>query len=173
MEELKGLFGEDALTYAQLEQKLNASDTIKLANLKSNTYVDINKFAKAQSEAKDYKEKYNALFETTKDYDDVKAKYSQYVEKEENSQMFEKLKAYKIDEKFSKFVFNEVKSTVNDKKDFDTALKEYASQNPQFVSANQKSLFVKKSTTPNLENGQEQPKQENQTMNEILRSSKQ
>ncbi len=40
MEKLKALFGNEALTWEQLESKLKDSKEIKLANLASGGYVD-------------------------------------------------------------------------------------------------------------------------------------
>ncbi len=40
MEKLKALFGSDALTFEQLEEKLKDNKEIKLANLASGNYVD-------------------------------------------------------------------------------------------------------------------------------------
>lgn len=44
MEKLKALFGEDALTFAQLEEKLKDNKDVKLANLATGNYVDKKKF---------------------------------------------------------------------------------------------------------------------------------
>lgn len=44
MEKLKAIFGDEALTYEQLESKLKDNDEIKLVNLKSGGYVDVQKY---------------------------------------------------------------------------------------------------------------------------------
>ena len=44
MEKLKALFGTDALTFEQLEEKLKDNKEVKLANLASGNYVDKKKF---------------------------------------------------------------------------------------------------------------------------------
>ena len=44
MEKLKALFGSDALTFEQLEEKLKDNKEIKLANLASGQYIDKKKF---------------------------------------------------------------------------------------------------------------------------------
>lgn len=55
MEELKKLFGDKALTYAELEAALKDSKDVKLANLASGQYVDKAKFAAAETQANDFK----------------------------------------------------------------------------------------------------------------------
>lgn len=44
MDKLKELFGEEALTFSQLEEKLKDNKEIKLANLASGQYIDKKKF---------------------------------------------------------------------------------------------------------------------------------
>lgn len=44
MDKLKELFGEDALTYSQLEEKLKDNKDVKLANLASGGFVDKKKY---------------------------------------------------------------------------------------------------------------------------------
>ena len=44
MDKLKALFGSDALTFEQLEEKLKDNKEIKLANLASGLYIDKKKF---------------------------------------------------------------------------------------------------------------------------------
>lgn len=50
MEKLKALFGSDALTFEQLEEKLKDNKEIKLANLASGQYIDKKKFDDKVSE---------------------------------------------------------------------------------------------------------------------------
>lgn len=69
---------------------------------------------------------------------------------------------------FSKFVTSEVMSLVNDTTDFETALKDYKKNNPQFFGE----VVVKKvQSSPVLAGGQ-QPKTTNDIMNDILRSGR-
>ena len=55
MEELKKLFGDKALSYAELEAALKDNKDVKLANLASGQYVDKAKFAAAETQANDLK----------------------------------------------------------------------------------------------------------------------
>lgn len=50
MEELKKLFGDKALTYAELEAALQGSKNLKLANLAGGQYVDKAKFAQLETQ---------------------------------------------------------------------------------------------------------------------------
>ena len=74
-----------------------------------------------------------------------------------------------VKKEFSKFVTSEVLSLVNDTVDFETALKDYKKNNPQYFGE----VIVKKvQTSPNLNGGASQPLTTNQIMNDILRSKR-
>lgn len=74
-----------------------------------------------------------------------------------------------VKKEFSKFVTSEVLSLVNDTTDFETALKDYKKNNPQYFGE----VIVKKvQTSPNLNGGASQPLTTNQIMNDILRSKR-
>lgn len=74
-----------------------------------------------------------------------------------------------VKKEFSKFVTSEVLSLVNDTTDFETALKNYKKNNPQYFGE----VIVKKvQTSPNLNGGASQPLTTNQIMNDILRSKR-
>ena len=74
-----------------------------------------------------------------------------------------------VKKEFSKFVTSEVLSLVNDTIDFETALKDYKKNNPQYFGE----VIVKKvQTSPNLNGGASQPLTTNQIMNDILRSKR-
>lgn len=74
-----------------------------------------------------------------------------------------------VKKEFSKFVTSEVLSLVNDTTDFETALKDYKKNNPQYFGE----VIVKKvQTSPNLNGGVSQPLTTNQIMNDILRSKR-
>ena len=74
-----------------------------------------------------------------------------------------------VKKEFSKFVTSEVLSLVNDTTNFETALKDYKKNNPQYFGE----VIVKKvQTSPNLNGGASQPLTTNQIMNDILRSKR-
>jgi hypothetical protein len=74
-----------------------------------------------------------------------------------------------VKKEFSKFVTSEVLGLVNDTTDFETALKDYKKNNPQYFGE----VVVKKvQTSPNLNGGVSQPITTNQIMNDILRSKR-
>lgn len=71
MEKLKALFGTDALTFEQLEEKLKDNKEIKLANLATGNYVDKKKFDDKVSELTAANETISGLQDTVKKYDGV------------------------------------------------------------------------------------------------------
>lgn len=172
MEELKALFGEGSLSYDEFEQKLGeAGETIKLANLKSGAYVDKAKFEKLEKGLEDYKTKYSALEESTKgfdelksQFDDVSTKYNELLGKQEVAEKMDKIKGANVNDKFAKFVYNEVNALVSDEKDFQTVLSEYLKENSQFINS--------KSTYVDLQNGGATVKSANEKMNDFIRRRK-
>lgn len=74
-----------------------------------------------------------------------------------------------VKKEFAKFVTSEVMNNVNDTTDFETALKDYKKNNPQFFGE----VVVKKvQTSPVLNNGGNQPQTTNNIMNGILRGAR-
>lgn len=171
MEELKSLFGDGSLNYEEFSQKLGeAGDTIKLANLKSDRYVDKSKYEKLAESLTSYQTKYDALLESTKDYDNVKAsydditnKYNTLLAKQDETEKMGLISGANVNPKFAKFIYSEVSSQVTDKKDFQTALTEYLKENKEFVN-------IPKSTYTNLQNGIGEALSANQKMNNFIRS---
>ena len=172
MEELKALFGEGSLSYNEFEQKLGeAGETVKLANLKSGNYVDKAKFDKVEKGLEDYKTKYSALEESTKGFgelqskfEDISKKYEELLSKQEVAEKMEKIKGSNVNDKFAKFVYNEVNALVSDEKDFQTVLSEYLKENGQFINS--------KSTYIDLQNGGATVKSANEKMNDFIRRRK-
>lgn len=170
MEELKSLFGEESLSYEQLEQKLSeAGDTIKLANLKSGNYVDKAKYDKVESSVNEWKTKYSALEEKTKDYeslvserDTLKADYTALQSKQAEAEKMGEINSANVNPKFAKFVYSEVTSQMKDGDDFKTCLGEYLKANKEFLNTS-------KGTYVNLEGGTTPPKSKNETMNNLIR----
>lgn len=74
-----------------------------------------------------------------------------------------------VKKEFSKFVTSEISSLVNDETDFDTALKNYKNDNPQYFG---ETIVKKMQTSPELNNGGNQAETTNDIMNSILRSSR-
>ena len=74
-----------------------------------------------------------------------------------------------VKKEFAKFVTSEIMSLVNDTTDFDTALKNYKKNNPQYFGE----VVVKKvQTSPVLNNGGNQPQTTNNIMNDLLRGAR-
>lgn len=171
MDELKTLFGSDSLDYATFEQKLGEAG-INLANLAGGGYVAKGKYDKLAGEYA----KYKADNDPSKyaDYDSIKAERDTLKAEKAERELSAKVTAAGVGERFTKFVMSEVSALVTDKKDFDTALKEYLAANPQFAEQEQpRGFFSRGSTAPNMQGGDEGKKTINQKMNNLLRGKNQ
>lgn len=74
-----------------------------------------------------------------------------------------------VKKEFSKFVTSEVLNLVNDTTDFETALKNFKKDNPQYFGE----VVVKKvQSSPNLNGGGSQGQTTNSIMNDILRNAR-
>lgn len=71
MEKLKALFGSEALTWEQLEEKLKDNEEIKLTNLASGEYVAKKKFDDKVGELKAANDTISGLRETVSKFDGV------------------------------------------------------------------------------------------------------
>ena len=74
-----------------------------------------------------------------------------------------------VKKEFSKFVTSEVIGLVNDTTDFDTALKNFKKDNPQYFG---ETVVKKVQTSPSLNTGGNQPQTTNNIMNELLRGAR-
>ena len=81
-----------------------------------------------------------------------------------------KLNENNIKKEFSKFVTSEIMSQVDDKNDFDTVLKSYKKDNPQYFGD---TVIKKTQTSPSLNAGGDKPQATNDIMNSILRGANQ
>lgn len=72
-----------------------------------------------------------------------------------------------VKKEFAKFVTSEVFELVNDTTDFETALKKFKKENPQYFGEMQ---IKKVQTAPNLNGGATQPNTTNSIMNSLIRS---
>lgn len=71
MEKLKALFGTEALTWEQLEEKLKDNKEVKIANLASGQYVDKKKLEEKVSELATAQATITGLQDTVKKFDGV------------------------------------------------------------------------------------------------------
>lgn len=71
-----------------------------------------------------------------------------------------------VKKEFSKFVRSEIMSKVDDKNDFESVLKSYKKENPQYFGD---TVVKKVQTSPNLQGGESAPQTTNSIMNSILR----
>lgn len=101
MEKLKALFGSDALTFEQLEEKLKDNKEIKLANLASGNYVDKKKFddkvSTMQAELDTANNTITGLQDTVKKFDGVDVKKLQDDVKEWETKYNTDIEAGKVD----------------------------------------------------------------------------
>lgn len=90
---------------------------------------------------------------------------------QENNYLKASIKVAESDVKkeFARFVTSEVMNEVNETTDFDTALKNYKKNNPQYFGE----VVVKKvQSSPSLNAGGNQPQTTNNIMNDIIRGSR-
>lgn len=73
-----------------------------------------------------------------------------------------------VKKEFSKFVRSEIMSKVDDKNDFESVLKEYKKDNPQYFGD---TVVKKVQSSPNLNGGEPKAPTTNSIMNDILRSA--
>lgn len=97
MEKLKALFGSDALTFEQLEEKLKDNKEIKLANLASGNYVDKKKFDDKVSELDTANQTITGLQDTVKKFDGVDVKKLQDDVKDWETKYNTDIEAAKVD----------------------------------------------------------------------------
>lgn len=185
MEELKELFGENALSYDDFTKAVEEKG-MKLANLSAGGYVAKSKYDDDVKKAKnlDYKKKYEDLEESiqgddginaklkniTTERDDYKSKYEDLNSKYSILEATNKVASAGIKPEFARFVASEVLGQVTETLDFDTAFKAYKAKNPQF---NTETTVVRKKAGSSLSlDGKETNNQEetNKTMNDLIRS---
>lgn len=73
-----------------------------------------------------------------------------------------------VKKEFSKFVRTEIMSKVDDKNDFETVLKNYKKENPQYFGD---TVVKKVQSSPNLQGGEPQAPTTNSIMNDLLRDA--
>lgn len=145
MEQLKGLFGEEKLSFDEFTEKV-AGANIKLADLNGGEYVSKEKYNslqakydKSKAEYEDYKAK-NDVGKYA-DYDALKSENAELKAKVANGEKMEEVRKAGVDERYAKFVLTEVSGNVTDDKDFATALSEYVGANKQFTKESQKTVY--------------------------------
>ena len=80
-----------------------------------------------------------------------------------------KIKDSDVKKEFQKFVSSEVLDLVNETTDFDTALKKFKDENPQYFG---ETIVKKVQTSPTLGNGGDKKGSTNDIMNDILRGTR-
>ena len=152
MENLKNLMGDSFKDGLSLEEINTFLDGKKLIDLNSGNYVSKEKYEKIVS-------KNTELANQLKDYNDIKPRYEEFVAKEQAEKLNNLAKSVNIKEEFIEFAL----SKVGNVDDVETALKDFAKNNPQFTNQ------VKKvNSNPDLQKGKAS-ENKNQTMNDLIR----
>lgn len=130
--DLKELLGENYKEDLTLEQINGLIKEMKLANLSSGKYVDIDKFTKREKELNDLKTKYadyDDLKTKTTDYETIKSEYETLKNESKKRGFLDKLAELKVDKDFAEFVLTKVEP--NEK--FEENAKEFLKNNPKFL----------------------------------------
>ena len=171
MDELKAIFGDEALDYATFEAKLAEAKDVKLVNLKQGGYVDKAKYEKLSGDF----EKWKADNDVSKyaDYDAIKAELEQLRTEKADAELKAKLLKAHVDNKFVDFVMYAVKPLVTEQKDFDACLKDYLKDNPQYVVAAQETpkQYVQFGSSIDLNGTNNQRKSPNDIVNAFVRGA--
>lgn len=152
MENLKTLLGDSFKEELSLEDVNAFLEGKKLVDLNSGNYVAKDKYQKVVDKNTEYS---NLL----KEFNDIKPKYDEYVQKEKVERLNNLAKSVNIKEEFIEFAL----SKVNGVEDVETALKEFAKNNPQFTN-----VVKKVNSNPDLQKGSA-TENKNQTMNDLIR----
>lgn len=142
----KGINAEKEKYTALETEKKNLESTIKE---KDNTIKDLN----------------NTIEENNKSLENMQNVTNENKDLKAQIQM----KDSGVKKEFSKFVTSEVMSSVNDETDFETALKNYKNDNPQYFG---ETVVKKVQSSPVLNNGGNQSETTNDIMNNILRGAR-
>lgn len=169
MDELKTIFGDNALTYDQFQQAVDGAQ-IKLADLGKGEYVSADKYKRLQADYAKYKED-NPIGKYA-DYDEIKAKVAEYKRKEEEAVLFDKIQKVGVDPRFAKFVLAEVNAQVTEQNDFDKCLQAYVEANPQFAAVQEAQKTFHFGSSVPLAGDKATEKSTNEKMNEIIRSAR-
>lgn len=170
MDELKAIFGDEALDYATFEAKLAEAKDVKLVNVKQGGYIDKAKYDKLSS---DYEKKYADYEKKYADYDAIKAELEQLRAEKADAELKAKLAKAHVDDKFVDFVVYAVKPLVTEQKDFDACLKDYLKDNPQYVIAAQETpkQYVQFGSSIDLNGTNNQRKSPNDIVNAFVRGA--
>lgn len=166
MEELKALFGDGAISYADFEQKLGEQN-IRLIDLNKGGYLAKEKYDKLNADFNKYK--LDNDVSKFADYEIIKSERDALKAEKEQLALLDKIAKASVGEKYRKFVLSEVAPLVKEGTTFEKELETYLKDNQQFVERSGGTVFKRMNTQVPMDGGQGQQKTENQRMNEILR----
>lgn len=121
-------------------------------------------------EYKSYKTENDNLSKQLKEKEDSMKGFEDVSNENKSLKAQLKLNENNIKKEFSKFVTSEIMSQLDDKNDFDTVLKSYKKDNPQYFGD---TVIKKTQTSPSLNAGGDKPQTTNDIMNSILRGNNQ
>ena len=121
-------------------------------------------------EYKGYKTENENLTKQLEEKENSMKGYDEVTNENKNLKAQLKLNDNNIKKEFSKFVTSEIMSKIDDKNDFDTVLKSYKKDNPQYFGD---TVIKKTQTSPSLNAGGDKPQTTNDIMNSILRGNNQ
>lgn len=121
-----------------------------------------------ETESANYKKQIDDLNSTIEDKDKTLENLQGVTNENKDLKAQLQMKDSGVKKEFSKFVTSEVMASVNDDTDFETALKNYKNDNPQYFG---ETVVKKVQSSPSLNTGVKQPQTTNDIMNNILRSA--
>ena len=121
-------------------------------------------------EYKGYKTENENLTKQLEEKENSMKGYDEVTNENKNLKAQLKLNDNNIKKEFSKFVTSEIMSKIDDKNDFDTVLKAYKKDNPQYFGD---TVIKKTQTSSSLNAGGDKSQTTNDIMNNILRGANQ
>lgn len=120
------------------------------------------------AEIDDYKNQIENLNKTIEDNNKTLENLQNVTNENNDLKAQIQLNGANVKKEFLKFVTSEVREKVDDKTDFDTALKNYKKDNPQYFGD---TVIKKVQTSPTLNGGNPEPQNTNSIMNELIRGA--
>lgn len=148
IEELKGLFGTEALTYEQFNQKVAAQGgKINLANLAGGGYISTERHNRELDEARKSGAGVPADYEELKAKAGFEQKYNELVaqntRRERLAAVTDATKAgATVKPEFAEFVLAEVEKDPESKTKFEDTLKKYVKEHPQYTQRTRKVVQI-------------------------------
>lgn len=125
-------------------------------------------FSQLKEERDTLKDKVKELETSSKDYADKLQNLEALTNENKDLKAQLQMGDSNVKKEFSKFVRSEIMSKVDDKNDFESVLKEYKKDNPQYFGD---TVVKKVQSSPNLQGGETKAPTTNSIMNDLLRGA--